>query len=128
MNDHNCSIIVTIQFGWNRLFFSGVVLDSYIQDMLDTCCSCICVLTLVLQVPTAREMIDMWKKNHNAFGILYSWFLAKVCYFYPRVLFDPIIMALILKIVSIFFCIVIQCQFSARLQVSLRCFLVLSFV
>ncbi|KAL6580457.1 hypothetical protein OROMI_008481 [Orobanche minor] len=29
-------------------------------------------------IPTARKMIDMWKKNHNAFGILYSWFLAKV--------------------------------------------------
>ncbi|OIT00857.1 hypothetical protein A4A49_27424 [Nicotiana attenuata] len=25
-----------------------------------------------------REMMDMWKKNQNPFGILYSWFLAKV--------------------------------------------------
>ncbi|KAF3443723.1 hypothetical protein FNV43_RR13413 [Rhamnella rubrinervis] len=31
-----------------------------------------------LQVPTMREMVEMWKKNHNLFGILYSWFLAKV--------------------------------------------------
>ncbi|KAJ6991321.1 traB domain-containing protein-like isoform X2 [Populus alba x Populus x berolinensis] len=32
----------------------------------------------VSQVPTMGEMIEMWKKNHNTFGILYSWFLAKV--------------------------------------------------
>ncbi|KAL6548023.1 hypothetical protein OROHE_009728 [Orobanche hederae] len=32
----------------------------------------------VPSIPTTRKMIDMWKKNHNAFGILYSWFLAKV--------------------------------------------------
>ncbi|KAK6141164.1 hypothetical protein DH2020_025082 [Rehmannia glutinosa] len=32
----------------------------------------------VLQVPTAGEMVEMWKKNQNLFGILYSWFLAKV--------------------------------------------------
>ncbi|GLT25921.1 hypothetical protein SLA2020_010190 [Shorea laevis] len=31
-----------------------------------------------LKIPTLREMIDMWKKKHNLFGILYSWFLAKV--------------------------------------------------
>ncbi|KAG7034961.1 TraB domain-containing protein [Cucurbita argyrosperma subsp. argyrosperma] len=24
------------------------------------------------------EMVEMWKKKHNIFGILYSWFLAKV--------------------------------------------------
>lgn len=31
------------------------------------------------QVPTMNEMIDMWKnKKMNTFGILYSWFLAKV--------------------------------------------------
>lgn len=31
------------------------------------------------QVPTMNEMIDMWKKNKmNTFGIIYSWFLAKV--------------------------------------------------
>uniref|UniRef100_A0A2P2K0E9 TraB domain-containing protein n=1 Tax=Rhizophora mucronata TaxID=61149 RepID=A0A2P2K0E9_RHIMU len=35
-------------------------------------------LFLVDQVPTMAEMIEMWKKNHNLFGILYSWFLAKV--------------------------------------------------
>lgn len=27
------------------------------------------------------EMVDMWKKKHNMFGILYSWFLAKVYMF-----------------------------------------------
>ncbi|CAI0460679.1 unnamed protein product [Linum tenue] len=31
-----------------------------------------------LKVPTTGEMIEMWKKKHNLFGILYSWFLAKV--------------------------------------------------
>eukprot|EP00252_Welwitschia_mirabilis_P019425 TRINITY_DN449_c0_g1_i1.p1 TRINITY_DN449_c0_g1~~TRINITY_DN449_c0_g1_i1.p1 ORF type:complete len:479 (+),score=81.50 TRINITY_DN449_c0_g1_i1:183-1439(+) len=32
-----------------------------------------------LQVPTFNEMVDMWKKRKmNAFGIIYSWFLAKV--------------------------------------------------
>lgn len=32
-----------------------------------------------LEVPSVREMIDMWKNRHiNAFGVLYSWFLAKV--------------------------------------------------
>jgi len=32
-----------------------------------------------LEVPSIREMIDMWKNRHiNAFGVLYSWFLAKV--------------------------------------------------
>lgn len=30
------------------------------------------------KVPTMGEMVDMWKKNQNLFGILYSWFLAKV--------------------------------------------------
>ncbi|KAL3615267.1 hypothetical protein CASFOL_040928 [Castilleja foliolosa] len=30
------------------------------------------------KVPTMGEMLDMWKKNQNPFGILYSWFLAKV--------------------------------------------------
>lgn len=33
---------------------------------------------VVHQVPTVGEMVDMWKKKHNTFGILYSWFLAKV--------------------------------------------------
>ncbi|GMN58113.1 hypothetical protein TIFTF001_027197 [Ficus carica] len=36
------------------------------------------ILTLVLQVPTMGEMVEMWKRKHNLFGILYSWFLAKV--------------------------------------------------
>ncbi|KAJ6908496.1 hypothetical protein NC651_018794 [Populus alba x Populus x berolinensis] len=36
------------------------------------------ILKLVVLVPTMGEMIEMWKKNHNTFGILYSWFLAKV--------------------------------------------------
>lgn len=46
---------------------------------LELCSSRVAVLSPQnLKVPTAREMIDMWKKNHNAFGILYSWFLAKV--------------------------------------------------
>ncbi|OWM67129.1 hypothetical protein CDL15_Pgr000581 [Punica granatum] len=31
-----------------------------------------------VQVPTVGEMIEMWKKKQNLFGILYSWFLAKV--------------------------------------------------
>nr|XP_009630375.1 LOW QUALITY PROTEIN: traB domain-containing protein-like [Nicotiana tomentosiformis] len=31
-----------------------------------------------LKVPTMGEMVKMWKKNQNPFGILYSWFLAKV--------------------------------------------------
>ncbi|XP_071701031.1 uncharacterized protein [Rutidosis leptorrhynchoides] len=31
-----------------------------------------------LKVPTMGEMLDLWKKNHNTFAILYSWFLAKV--------------------------------------------------
>ncbi|OVA11162.1 SWAP/Surp [Macleaya cordata] len=34
-----------------------------------------------LEVPTMREMIDMWKKKKmNTFGILYSWMLAKVAH------------------------------------------------
>lgn len=32
---------------------------------------------LLLQIPTAGDMIEMWKKNHNLFGIFYGWFLAK---------------------------------------------------
>ncbi|KAL6135277.1 hypothetical protein ACLB2K_067505 [Fragaria x ananassa] len=46
---------------------------------LELCSSRVAVLgPQNLKVPTAGEMIDMWKKNHNAFGILYGWFLAKV--------------------------------------------------
>ncbi|KAL6975722.1 hypothetical protein U1Q18_024517 [Sarracenia purpurea var. burkii] len=46
---------------------------------LELCSSRLGVLTPQnLKVPTMGEMIDMWKKQHNTFGILYSWFLAKV--------------------------------------------------
>ncbi|XP_050380170.1 uncharacterized protein LOC126797565 [Argentina anserina] len=46
---------------------------------LELCSSRVAVLSPQnLKIPTAGEMLDMWKKNHNAFGILYSWFLAKV--------------------------------------------------
>ncbi|CAL4894263.1 unnamed protein product [Urochloa decumbens] len=47
---------------------------------LELCASRIAILTPQnLQVPTMNEMIDMWKKKKmNTFGILYSWFLAKV--------------------------------------------------
>ncbi|XP_030459671.1 uncharacterized protein LOC115680052 [Syzygium oleosum] len=46
---------------------------------LELCPSRVAVLTPQnLKVPTFGEMVEMYKKNHNAFGILYSWFLAKV--------------------------------------------------
>ncbi|KAK9044042.1 hypothetical protein V6N11_072364 [Hibiscus sabdariffa] len=46
---------------------------------LELCSSRVAVLTPQnLKVPTMGEMVDMWKKKHNMFGILYSWFLAKV--------------------------------------------------
>ncbi|KAM7274445.1 hypothetical protein ACFE04_016311 [Oxalis oulophora] len=46
---------------------------------LELCASRVKVLTpQSLKIPTMGEMLDMWKKNHNTFGILYSWFLAKV--------------------------------------------------
>ncbi|KAK9284252.1 hypothetical protein L1049_023421 [Liquidambar formosana] len=46
---------------------------------LELCSSRVAVLTPQnLKVPTMREMVDMWKKKQNMFGILYSWFLAKV--------------------------------------------------
>ncbi|XP_039029525.1 traB domain-containing protein-like [Hibiscus syriacus] len=46
---------------------------------LELCPSRVAVLTPQnLKVPTLGEMVDMWKKKHNMFGILYSWFLAKV--------------------------------------------------
>ncbi|KAK3184341.1 hypothetical protein Dsin_031627 [Dipteronia sinensis] len=46
---------------------------------LELCSSRVTMLTPQnLKVPTLGEMIDMWKKNHNMFGILYSWFLSKV--------------------------------------------------
>ncbi|KAJ4977134.1 hypothetical protein NE237_002240 [Protea cynaroides] len=47
---------------------------------LELCSSRIAILSPQnLQVPTMKEMVDMWrKKNANVFGILYSWFLAKL--------------------------------------------------
>ncbi|XP_004151877.1 traB domain-containing protein [Cucumis sativus] len=46
---------------------------------LELCASRVAVLTPQnLKVPTMGEMVEMWKKKHNIFGILYSWFLAKV--------------------------------------------------
>lgn len=47
---------------------------------LELCSSRVGILTPQnLQVPTMSEMVQMWKKkNTNAFGILYSWFLGKV--------------------------------------------------
>ncbi|KAI4341032.1 hypothetical protein MLD38_025807 [Melastoma candidum] len=46
---------------------------------LELCASRVAVLSPQnLKVPTMGEMVDMWKKKHNAFGIIYSWFLAKV--------------------------------------------------
>lgn len=33
-----------------------------------------------LQVPTVEEMYEHWKKKHNFFGILYSWFMAEACF------------------------------------------------
>ncbi|WOG98802.1 hypothetical protein DCAR_0418147 [Daucus carota subsp. sativus] len=47
---------------------------------LELCASRVAILTPQnLKVPTVGDMIDQWKKNkNNAFGILYSWFLAKV--------------------------------------------------
>ncbi|CAL1406919.1 unnamed protein product [Linum trigynum] len=46
---------------------------------LELCSSRVSVLAPQnLKVPTTGEMIEMWKKKQNLFGILYSWFLAKV--------------------------------------------------
>ncbi|GMG98671.1 hypothetical protein Nepgr_000511 [Nepenthes gracilis] len=46
---------------------------------LELCSSRVAILTLRdLKVPTMSEMVDMWKKKQNPFGIIYSWFLAKV--------------------------------------------------
>ncbi|KAL8228452.1 hypothetical protein R6Q57_016036 [Mikania cordata] len=46
---------------------------------LELCSNRVAVLTPQnLKVPTVGEMLELWKKNHNTFGILYSWFLAKV--------------------------------------------------
>ncbi|XP_062152273.1 uncharacterized protein LOC133860710 [Alnus glutinosa] len=46
---------------------------------LELCSSRVAVLTPQnIKVPTMGQMVEMWKKQHNVFGILYSWFLAKV--------------------------------------------------
>ncbi|GMY09933.1 traB domain-containing protein [Fagus crenata] len=46
---------------------------------LELCSSRVAMLSRqTIQVPTMREMLEMRKKNHNTFGILYSWFLSKV--------------------------------------------------
>ncbi|GAB2285289.1 hypothetical protein Dimus_019743 [Dionaea muscipula] len=46
---------------------------------LELCSSRVAILTLRdLKVPTMNEMIDMWRKKQNLFGVVYSWFLAKV--------------------------------------------------
>ncbi|KAL0722162.1 hypothetical protein Bca4012_036761 [Brassica carinata] len=46
---------------------------------VELCASRLSILTpQTLKVPTAWEMIDMWKKKHNPFGIAYGWFLAKI--------------------------------------------------
>ncbi|KNA11643.1 hypothetical protein SOVF_133290 [Spinacia oleracea] len=46
---------------------------------LELCSSRVSILTLKdLKVPTMTEMIDSWKKKQNVFGIIYSWFLAKI--------------------------------------------------
>ncbi|XP_028808378.1 traB domain-containing protein [Neltuma alba] len=46
---------------------------------LELCSSRVSVLTPQnLKVPAMGEMIAMLKKKHNIFGVLYSWFLAKV--------------------------------------------------
>lgn len=46
---------------------------------LELCASRVAVLTPQnLKVPSMKEMVEMWKKKHNLFGIFYSYFLAKV--------------------------------------------------
>ncbi|GAB2233827.1 hypothetical protein Droror1_Dr00003056 [Drosera rotundifolia] len=46
---------------------------------LELCASRVAILSFRdLKIPTMNEMIDMWRKNQNLFGIIYSWFLAKV--------------------------------------------------
>ncbi|KAF3656547.1 hypothetical protein FXO38_14092, partial [Capsicum annuum] len=46
---------------------------------LELCSGCVAILTPQnLKVPTMGEMMDLWKKNQNTFGMIYSWFLAKV--------------------------------------------------
>ncbi|KAJ4891467.1 TraB family protein [Raphanus sativus] len=46
---------------------------------VELCASRLSILTpQAVKVPTVWEMIDMWKKKHNPFGIAYGWFLAKI--------------------------------------------------
>ncbi|KAL8511166.1 hypothetical protein ACS0TY_017840 [Phlomoides rotata] len=46
---------------------------------LELCSSRVAILAPQdFKVPTFGEMVEMWKKKQNLFGILYSWFLAKV--------------------------------------------------
>ncbi|KAG2717076.1 hypothetical protein I3760_03G156200 [Carya illinoinensis] len=46
---------------------------------LELCSSRVALLSSQnIKVPSMGEMLDMLKKKHNIFGILYSWFLAKV--------------------------------------------------
>ncbi|CAH8380816.1 unnamed protein product [Eruca vesicaria subsp. sativa] len=46
---------------------------------VELCASRLSILTpQAVKVPTVWEMIDMWKKKHNPFGIGYGWFLAKI--------------------------------------------------
>ncbi|XP_033147675.1 traB domain-containing protein [Brassica rapa] len=46
---------------------------------VELCASRLSILTpQAVKIPTVWEMIDMWKKKHNPFGIAYGWFLAKI--------------------------------------------------
>jgi hypothetical protein len=64
-----------------------------------------------------NEMIDMWKKNKmNTFGIIYSWFLAKVFFWW---------LSLQLAIV-VFLSFDQHCYCYLRLLANLRCYLELS--
>ncbi|KFK31131.1 hypothetical protein AALP_AA6G071900 [Arabis alpina] len=48
---------------------------------VELCASRLSILnpqTVKVPIPTMAEMLDMWKKNHNPFGILYGWFLAYI--------------------------------------------------
>ncbi|KAG9159928.1 hypothetical protein Leryth_005670 [Lithospermum erythrorhizon] len=57
-------------------------LISFLQPQvvfLELCASRVTVLSPQnIKVPTMGEMVEMWKRKQNLFGILYSWFLAKV--------------------------------------------------
>jgi hypothetical protein len=46
---------------------------------LELCSSCVTVLAPQnINAPTMGQMVEIWKKQHDVVGILYSWFLAKV--------------------------------------------------